>query len=204
MKQLDNASSSSDAELIVAAKLGNQLAIETLLIKHKALVRKVARNYYMAGGGDSDDIVQEGTIGLLKAISTYQPQMGAAFSSYAHNCIANNIKDALRKVGSLQNKALNEALQSAEQEEAKFQTTQDKDVITLYVENEFKEKFYSLLSALITPEQMQIFKLYMEGYAYKEIAEKTGKTAKNIDNILAAIKIKIKKSEAKFASIQGE
>ncbi len=201
MKQSDNASSSKEQQLLSLAKAGNQSATEALLLQYKGLVRKIARNFYMVSGGDSDDILQEGTIGLLKAISTYKEESVTAFSTYAYNCIANNIKDALRKTQTLNNQMLNEALQGSEQADEAQSTT---DVILHYSEQEYKEKFYSILSTLITAEQMVVFKLYMDGFSYKEIAEKTNKTAKNIDNTLTAIKIKIKKAEQKFATIQGE
>ncbi len=208
MKQSGNANSKDKEEqLLLQAQKGDQHALESIVLQYKGLVLKAVRNYYMIGGGDRDDIIQEGTIGLLKAITSYRKESSASFSTYAYNCVSNSIKDALRKVSSLNNMILNEAIQHAEQgaeESEQSFAVADIDAITLYGENEKREEFYTILSALITAEQMAVVRLYLDGYSYKDIAEQTNKTTKNIDNIISSVKVKIKKAEAKFAKLRGE
>ncbi|MFI3228797.1 MAG: sigma-70 family RNA polymerase sigma factor [Bacillota bacterium] len=208
MKQSDNVNSKDkEIALLKLAQTGDQHALESLILQYKGLVLRVVRNYFMVCGGDRDDIIQEGTIGLLKAITSYREESGASFSTHAYNCVNNSIKDALRKVSSLNNMILNEAIRHAETTTSSAEQSfavDDIDAITMYGENEKREEFYAILSTLITAPQMEVVRLYIEGYSYKDIAEKTNKTTKNIDNIITSTKSKIKKAEAKFAKLRGE
>ena len=85
----------TDEILCLQAASGDRIAEETLVMRYNRLVRICARPYFLAGG-DSEDLIQEGMVGLLNAIREYVPQKGTAFRTYAEICIRNRILSAIR------------------------------------------------------------------------------------------------------------
>ena len=100
--------------LALNAKSGDEKAMNELLIKYKSIVNKIARSYFLVGG-DMEDIVQEGTIGLYKAILGFNPNRSTSFKTFAVICIKHQIQTAIKIASSEKNKILSSALPIWEQ-----------------------------------------------------------------------------------------
>ncbi|MGI6214075.1 MAG: sigma-70 family RNA polymerase sigma factor [Christensenellales bacterium] len=188
--------------LIEKAQKGDEKAIAAIVEKYKGLVVSLARSRYLTGG-DLEDLIQEGTLGLLKAIRQYSPQKGD-FGKYAYIGIINKINDAVRADNREKNKALNDALRQKDANEQEGEAAAHEDnPLTVFLLNEKRERFYDNLRAIVTHQQMSIVTLYLEGYTYKEISDKLNITEKKVDNALHAIKNKIRKSETTFLDESG-
>jgi len=190
--------------LIAQAQSGDERAIAKIVEQYKGLVIALARRRYLSGG-DLEDLIQEGTLGLVKAIRQYSQEKGENFCKFASISIINKINDAVRADNRNRNKALNDAISFEELERQAQEPEDDKECnpLTIYLSNEKRNKFYENINSILRPDQMNILKLYLEGYTYKEIGEKLNITEKKVDNGLHAIKNKIRKAEARFIDESG-
>ena len=172
----------TDEKLALLAKEGDQSAELELFNRYRTTITKLSRGFYLVGG-DVEDIIQEGMIGLYKAIKGFDPKKEVSFSTFASICIRRQIQSAIRNASTQKNLVLSSALLflisdglSPEQVLANKQMAQD-----------LKEAFAKELS----PLEHRVLKCYLEGLSYQEIADKTGQTKKSIDNALSRIKKKI-------------
>lgn len=186
----------SDEELCSLAGTDSR-AEEFLLVKHKELVRYEARNMYIAWG-EWDDLLQEGMIGLLQAIRDFNPDNGAMFATFAAVCIRGKMLNAVTAANRKKHKAMEDyvSLDSPE--------FQEMDGSSLYGEGRYgnpelqvigredvgiiKQKIEEKLSSF----ERTVFREYMNGLDYKEIAGKLGKSPKTIDNAFQRIRLKTK------------
>lgn len=187
MKPLDN-----ELKLIERAKQGDNDAIEQILNNYKWLVRKYAQGYYIVGG-DKDDLIQEGIIGLFKAIKAYDAAVGS-FAAFATVCINRNMMSAIKKSNRNKHKALNDAL-SLQNEEGELisiiANPYTDDPLNVILEKEAYNQLSQKINALLSPLERKVFSMYLEGDSYSIIAQKLGKNAKSIDNTLQRIRKKI-------------
>ncbi len=190
----------SDEQLITQIKNGNIEAENEIFSRYKNIVTKISRGYFLAGG-DIEDLIQEGMIGLYKAIGSYSNQKNASFKTFAILCIKHQIQTAIKKANSNKNKFLSSAVSlqdflSSSNEESEqmlpmsliFDITPDQQAID-------KEEFISLkenISKILSDMEKRVLNLYLEGYNYKEISAKLGISSKSIDNSLSRIKTKLK------------
>lgn len=181
-------------ERLLKAQNGDVSSLETIVLEYKALVCKIAREYYLFSGGDSDDLVQEGTVGLINAVKTFQPEKNKAFVNYAAMCIRNKIKDALRASVRDKNRLLNEALVLDNVRETAFPEEAGNDPYAEFIDREETEAFYARMKATLSERQYDVLLLYLEGYSYVEIAARLSLSLKSVDNALSAAKIKLKKT----------
>lgn len=193
-----------EQELIQKAQGGDSESIEEIIINYKALVRSIARSkFFLISGGESDDLVQEGTIGLLKAIREYRAEKNkGGFAAFAAVCIRSKITDAMRAYSREKHKPLNTAttLLAGENEEEYLSDCdmQATDPLSNYIDEEETEIFYKKIASVLNARQAQVLKLYLEGYSYKEIAEALSVSNKTVDNMLSTAKDKIKKAKEIF------
>ena len=164
----------ADEILIRRLREGESAIADYLMEKYKGLVKKKARAMFLMGG-DTDDLIQEGMIGLFKAVRDYQPDREASFQSFANLCIDRQIYSAIKSSNRQKHQPLNTyvSLSSSETENVSA------------LENEMEKSLSSL--------ENRVLHLYLEGNSYTEIAEILGKTPKSIDNALRRIRKKIKK-----------
>lgn len=185
----------TDVELIKKAQAGDADAMEILLVKYKPLVAATSRRYYLGAGGDSDDLMQEGMIGLVKSI--YEYREGKPFPAFASVCVANKIKDSLRGAASGKNAPLNAAVTLSEEDSdmklAYAETAPDP--LTVYINSESRVSFYAEAEKLLSKRQFAVLALFAGGYSYREIADKLGLSDKQVDNSLSAAKRKIAAAE---------
>ena len=163
---------------------GKEGAVEELLERHKGLVNSIARTFYLKGV-DRDDIVQEGMIGLLKAITTYNLQSGGSFSTYAHECIKNRLLDYVRNGTRLKNKALSDSVPISSVEEADSCSLTPEEIA---INTEEIEKLKSIIVTSLSDDEQKILNMFYDGKSYLEIAQVIGKNTKYVDNTLQKIR----------------
>ena len=188
-----------DDKLVMMAQNGNLNAEETLMRKYKETVRLKAKMYYMAGA-DEDDIVQEGMIGLLKAIRQYEADKQASFGTYASICITRQIITAIRTADRAKHKALNTSvsLSNPLPRENGAMTIAD-TLRTGTGENPeelivIKDVAYYILhngDNVFSDLEMKVLNEVIKGNGYGQIARKLGKSQKSIDNAMQRAKKKI-------------
>lgn len=192
----------SDELLVRMARDGDEKAEDFLLKKYKDFVRSKARAYFLVGG-DSDDLIQEGMIGLYNAIGHYDESMASSFMTYAAICINNKLISAVSADGRQKNAPLNgyvsiysSITDEAGEEASLSDVLPDTENINpeAIILNEEQEKLtinrlFGKLSAL----EKEILSYYMEGMSYSEIAKIIGKTEKSVDNAIQRIRLKMRK-----------
>ena len=173
----------TDEALIERLRAGESAIADYLMEKYKGLVRKKARAMFLIGG-DTDDLIQEGMIGLFKAVRDYQPDRESSFQSFANICIDRQIYTAIKSSNRQKHQPLNTYVSLSDGEaEENFRDS--------CVEHDNPE------SILIDRENVaalenRVLQLYLDGNGYMDIARILGKTPKSIDNALQRIRGKIK------------
>ena len=188
----------TDEQLVKLAKEGDQDAEEYLLTKFKGMVLSRAAIYYIVGG-DREDVVQEGMIGLVKAIRSYEEGSGSTFSNFAYICITRQIISAVRSASREKHALLNEAV-SLDQPVEGAGTFADLLVAGDSSNPEDVAVKTELLRLVMDPKNASFSKIehatikYLtQGKNYREIADLTGKTPKQIDNTIQRIRAKLTK-----------
>ena len=188
-----------DETLASKANLGDEKAENEILERYKGLVVKIARSYFILGG-EMEDIVQEGMIGLYKALKGYDKKKNASFKTFATMCIKHQIQSAIKVANAKKNSPLSNSvsLQSFSENSDDddflpvnliFQVSPDEKIIN-------KEDYRNLLEnikKMLSEKELQVLKYYLKGYTYKEISNILGTSEKSIDNSLSRIKSKLKK-----------
>ena len=160
----------SDETLIDIYRKGDEAAIEVLFERYKDIVRKKAKAMYLAGG-DSDDLIQEGMIGLYKAVRDYDDTKEAAFKTFASMCINRQLINAVAVSNRKKNIPLN---------------TYVSFDMPAYPDEDNETRLVDRLSSF----EKQVLQLYMEDNDYRQIAMLLGKTPKSIDNAIQRIRAK--------------
>ncbi|WP_312279955.1 sigma-70 family RNA polymerase sigma factor [Oscillibacter sp.] len=186
----------SDEELCVRAARGNRGAEERLVSKYTRLVRSCARPFFLIGG-DSEDLLQEGMIGLMKAVREYDGERDASFRTFTETCVRNRLLSALRAAPRGTHIPLN---QSVSLDTPFF----DRDSYTLGTRDltqrspeDFlidREHTSSLLFGVrkqLSEFEAKILGYYLDGLSCREIAETVGKSPKSVDNAVQRIRRKV-------------
>lgn len=183
------------------AKLAEEARTEELLEKHRDLVKAKAHLYFMLGG-DIEDIIQEGMIGLYKAIKSFDASKGASFRTFADICITRQMISAVKAATRKKNSPLNSALSfDIALSEGEGGTTlsetlaagTDSDPETLTLVHEMTELLLAPGAKILSKSEREVLSLLMEAKDYREIASELDKTPKQIDNAIQRIRGKIKK-----------
>lgn len=170
----------TDELLVERAKKGDGAAAETLLLRYKNAVRAIARKYFLAGA-ETDDLVQEGMIGLYAAIGDYDPAAGKSFKNFAHLCVTRRIVDVLRAAG---RKGASEPF---DPETPAEDDTPEESLIS----GESRAELRMRLMRELSDFEFRVIEYYLDGMSYAEISEATGKEVKSIDNALSRAKRKL-------------
>ena len=196
-KEMENKySKMSDEHLVAQAKAGNVEAEEYLIRKYKNVVRGKAHIYFIVGS-DNEDIVQEGMIGVFKAIRGYNEDKHTSFQTFAEICINRQILTAIKTANRQKHSPLNDSLSlSVPISGQEDQTLQDtllsdgySDPEALYILKE--DMTYLEESSPFSDMELRVWNEYMQGYNYNEIARTIGKTPKSIDNAIQRTKRKL-------------
>ncbi len=178
----------SDEELICRLRAGEDAIEEYLLEKYKPFVKSKSRVLFLVGG-DREDLIQEGMIGLFKAIRDFDPDNGAYFAAFARLCVERQIYTAIEAAGRLKNAPLNAYISLSEESE----TLMDEGIEDAVIEKTSYQQMHKDILKVLSPMERQVLTLYLEGKDYTEIAEFLGKSDKSIDNALQRIKNKYRK-----------
>ena len=191
MKQYDGI---KDEELISRFKNGESEILDYLMEKYKNMVRKKARTMFLIGG-ENDDLIQEGMIGLFKAVRDYQPDKDATFQTFASICVDRQIYNAIQSSNRQKHQPLNSYVSLSEQggeNEEHLGDTWVENPESIIIDQENVENLEQEITTTLSPMENQVLEYYLAGNGYGEIAELMGKTPKSIDNALRRIRTKIK------------
>ena len=190
--------SMTDEDAAVLAQNGDGQALAYLLNKYKNFVRSKAPSYFLIGA-DHEDIVQEGMIGLYKAIRDFQPSRLSSFRSFAELCVKRQIITAIKAATRQKHVplnsyvSLNKPLYDEESERTLLdviegRTTNPED---LYISQEDLSRIQTQISEVLSDLERQVLDAFMDGKSYQEIAELLGRHVKSIDNALQRVKRKL-------------
>lgn len=178
----------SDNELIVLAQKGELFAEEILAKRYSMLVRICARQFFLVGG-EPEDLIQEGMLGLLSAIRKYDVCGEASFKTYAERCIHNRLVSTIEGANRLKNAPLNQgvSLEALDEAEDGFSRLPE-DII---LEKEQLAELQTAKASKLSDYENKVLGLFLDGLSYREIAERLSKTEKSIDNAVQRIRRKI-------------
>ncbi|HVL64133.1 MAG TPA: RNA polymerase sporulation sigma factor SigH [Actinomycetota bacterium] len=189
-----------DEELVRRAREGDERALDALLGRYRHYARAKARAYFLAGA-DKDDLVQEGMIGLFKAVRDFRSDQNVAFRAFAELCIKRQIITAIKSSRRQKHLPLNSYVSlnspvssEAEDESARFDAAAPAaatDPAELVISAEEIASIKGALRTLLSTLETDVLRLYMDGRSYQEIAETLGRHVKSIDNALQRIKRKL-------------
>ncbi len=190
-----------DLQLVLKARNGNGSALDSLIKRYTGFVRLKASSYFLAGG-DSEDLIQEGLIGLYKAVRDFRPEKETSFRSFAELCVTRQIITAIKTATRFKHAPLNTyvsfshtpAGQDVEGECTLGEAlpgphTQEPSVCVISTE-ELQSLVFTLGTGLSNLEA-EALRLYLEGESYESMAEILGCDTKTIDNALQRVKRKI-------------
>lgn len=191
----------SDAEIITIIHEGNAEALDFLITKYQPFVRLKARSYFLMGG-DREDIIQEGMIGLYKAIRDFKEDRLSSFKAFAELCITRQIITAIKTATRQKHIPLNT---SVSLDRPVFDEESDRtllDVIAGPVLDDpedlmiHKEDFLRMeeeMNKVLSGLEKQVLALYLEGQSYQEISDGLNRQVKSVDNALQRIKRKLER-----------
>src|SRR5947207_3395385 len=190
-----------DLQLVLKARNGDQAALDALIRRYTSFVRLKASSYFLVGG-DSDDLIQEGLIGLYKAVRDFRPDKETSFRSFAELCVTRQIITAIKTATRFKHAPLNtyvsfshtpagqdgdgdctlgDALPGSNVNEPSVQV----------ISTEELQSLVGCLSTSLSPLESDALRLYLEGASYEGMAEELGCDTKTIDNALQRVKRKI-------------
>lgn len=194
-------SSMSDEDIVALCRNGDNVAEEYLLNKYKNFVRSKARSYFLIGA-DHEDIVQEGMIGLYKAIRDFRPDKLSSFRAFAELCITRQIITAIKTATRQKHIPLNSYVSL---NKPLYDEESDRTLLDVIIEgratnpeeliigqedlSSINHKIDEVLSGL----EQEVLRAYLDGKSYQEIADNLGRHVKSIDNALQRVKRKLEK-----------
>jgi RNA polymerase sporulation-specific sigma factor len=190
-----------DLQLVMKARNGNQAALDALMKRYTSFVRLKSSSYFLAGG-DSEDLIQEGMIGLYKAVRDFRPDKETSFRSFAELCVTRQIITAIKTATRYKHAPLNTYVSFSHTPAGQDSDSDctlgdalpgpgiDDPVVSVMSTEELKSLVFCLGTGL-SPLESQALKLYLEGSSYEEMAELLECDTKTIDNALQRVKRKV-------------
>lgn len=191
-----------EEDIVDAACMGSPLAQEYLINKYRGFVRGKARSYFLIGA-DRDDLIQEGMIGLYKAIRDYDRDRLTPFKSFAEICITRQIITAIKTATRQKHIPLNSyiSLNKPMYEEESERTLLDviaggrvTDPMEVFIGREDVSSIEERMLKILSELEWEVFRNYVEGKSYQEIAEGLDRDIKSVDNALQRVKRKLEKA----------
>ena len=211
-KTLSNFDDATDEQLVAMYHEGLMPAMEALLERFRNFTRIKARSYFLAGA-DKDDIVQEGMIGLYKAIRDFAPEHETSFRAFAELCITRQIITAVKTATRQKHSPLNSYVSLSKPVNGDedpdwllgdmLRTPQAADPAELVISNDELQSIKLAFAEILSDFEAEVLHMYVEGKSYQEIAERLSRHVKSVDNALQRIKRKVelhlKTREPRFA-----
>jgi len=198
----ENFASFSDEDLAVLAQQGDDKALDFLLSKYFVYVRSKSLSYYIVGA-DRDDIIQEGMIGLFKAVRDFSSERGVSFRTFADVCVTRQIITAVKNASRQKHAPLNfyVSLNKPMSDDDDDSSTiadilqQEKNMSPeeILIKKEDADILGSEMNRLLSDFELEVLSLYLRGNSYSDIAKLIGRDPKSVDNALQRIKKKFEK-----------
>ncbi len=190
-----------DGFLIALAKQGNPDAYDRLVRRYYGFVRLKASSYFLAGG-DSDDLIQEGLVGLYKAIRDYRTDRESSFRNFAELCITRQIITAVKTATRNKHTPLNQYLSfssSPSTSAAEGEPTLDEvipgptvhDPVNQVISSEELQALVACLSTVLSELESRVLSLYLDGHSYEDVGKRLDCDTKTVDNALQRVKRKV-------------
>lgn len=194
----DTQNSLTDEVLCLCAISGDRIAEETLVMRYNRLVRVCARPYFLVGG-DSEDLIQEGMVGLLNAIREFSPDKKSSFRTYAETCIRNRILSAIRAAARDKHTPLNYYVSyetplfdgSTDSYPLSASQQPQQNPEDVLISREERRERLGTLKGQLSGLEASILELYLYGYSYLEIAKQVRRSPKAVDNAVQRIRRKV-------------
>lgn len=187
-----------DNEILARGRNHDDDAMEFMLQRYGYLVKREVRTVYLIGA-ETEDLAQEGMIGLFKAIRDYNPEKDASFATFASVCIRRQIQNAITNSNRKKHVPLNSYvslyMNSEEGDnfmlEERLTTSREEDPEKLLIAKEQQKDRNERIRKELSRLEQQVLTLYLQGLSYEAIAEQLGKTEKAVDNALQRIRTKL-------------
>ncbi|MBR4703821.1 MAG: sigma-70 family RNA polymerase sigma factor [Oscillospiraceae bacterium] len=186
--------SMTDEELLALASAGDLQAEETMIRRYSRVVRSLARPFFLTGG-DQEDLLQEGMLGLLSAIRGYDAGKNASFRTFAMLCIRRRLISAVRESAGTQNVSLDDclSLESSLFDELSSRNDNMRGPEELLIDREESQKRYQNLLQRLSAFEQSVLRCFLRGMSYREIAKTTNRSEKAVDNAVQRIRRKFQK-----------
>ena len=184
--------SCSDEQLCALAQQGDRTAEELLVERYFSVVKACSRPYFLAGG-DGEDLIQEGMLGLLKAVRAFSPERGVPFEAFARMCIMRRIYSAVSSASAAKHEPLNHSENIAKTplfDENSKAVHAVSDPVNVVIDMEEYRERQQRLQALLSAFESRVLALYLDGCSYEEMAAEVGKSVKSVDNAIQRIRRK--------------
>jgi len=183
-------------ESLIASAVTDPAAAEVLLLRYKNFVKKIVRPYFIMGG-DHEDLIQEGMIGLHKAMREYRGDKATTFASFAAICIKSQVMTAIKNASRKKHGPLNSYISIDLDDDAMglsldiTDNSHNPEKILIHREN--KTNLENIVNTSLSGLEASILTLFLSGLSYAEISTKLGTTPKSVDNALFRIRRKVAK-----------
>lgn len=180
----------TDEELIRLSRDGQRDAVDVLLERYKPLVLRLTRSKFLVGG-EKEDLIQEGMIGLYKAVRDYEEDHDATFFTFAALCINRQMSKAIASSLSNKNQPLNEYVSLTDEEwETEYRNGWSGNPEKILIDKEWSDEMLARVRDSLSDMEKNVLDLSMSGFDYKEIAKIMKKDPKAIDNAIQRIRRK--------------
>ncbi len=189
----------SDDDLVMLAQAGNSAALEYLFYRYKNIIGAKAKTYFLIGA-DREDIIQEGMIGLYKAIRDYNKDRLSSFKAFAELCVTRQIITAIKTATRQKHiplntyVSLNKPIYEQDKEKTLFDVIALPEVLdpeTMFITKETYADFEVKMEERLSRFERKVMSYYLEGKSYHDIARLLNKSAKSVDNALQRVKRKL-------------
>jgi len=191
----------SDEDLVFKGREGDHVAFEHILTRYKSMVNSKSRAYFLVGA-DREDLIQEGMIGLFKAMRDFDSEKDCRFGFFAELCVTRQIITAVKTATRQKHMPLNSYVSLNKPVfEEESQTTWselisngDSDPEFLIIEDEVKQDVKNIINSCLSHLEKEVLQCYLKGLSYTEISERVEITVKSVDNALQRIKKKLNRA----------
>jgi RNA polymerase sporulation-specific sigma factor len=174
-----------DTFLIALAKQGDRNAYDRLVRRYHGFVRLKASSYFLAGG-DSEDLIQEGLVGLYKAIRDFRTDRESSFRNFAELCITRQIITAVKTATRNKHTPLNQYVSFSSSPAGAGD-----DPVNQVISSEELRSLVGCLSTALSELESRVLSLYLDGYSYEQVGERLSCDTKTVDNALQRVKRKV-------------
>ena len=194
----ENFCSLSDEQVVLLSQNGDEDALNHIIARYRNFVYSKANTYFLAGA-EKEDVVQEGMIGLYKAVKEYNPDNESSFKRFAGVCVSNQILSAVKAATRKKHLPLNSYISLCEsgaelendESQGVYIEDREKNPEDIIIGQENQSMMEYKINKALSKLELQVFLYYIDGLSYTEISELIGKPPKSIDNALCRIKRKL-------------